>query len=246
MTTPTAEQVRQWLGALPDLCALLPAALVARTPEQRVSRPAPGSKPPVRLDISRLLDTRETCDWESGMWRVDPDGHGVLPWLWGWCRDLEAEAYRDRAELCDEVPAEPTVSSCCTWLQQGDLLEWAADSLQQWHEFAVDTGRVVRAVRDATRAVADLQDRPVPCGRCGEPLELQRDGLWECWSGHAVSIQPVGVREAARIVEVNYETLRRWLAEDPVARIVDGARPVYDLGEIRRVVASRRLRNAVV
>lgn len=241
MTIPAPAQVRDWLRTLPDLCALLGDALVTRSAEQHTSRPVPGSKPPVRLDIIGLLDERDV-DWEAGMWRVDPDGHGVLPWLWGWCRDIEADAYRLRPTLCDEVPDLPTIAGCCAWLLQDDLLEWCAATLRQWDEFAIDLGRVVGAVRNATRHVADQRVRPVPCGRCGEALTQVKPGLWECEQGHMTSVQAVSLREAARQTGVPEATLRRWVRMSNAHRVSDGPTTVlYDLGDIRRIVANRRL-----
>ena len=242
MTAPTATQVRVWLAELPDLCALLPDALVTRAAGQQTSRPVPSSKPPVRLDIVALLDTRERCDWEQGMWRVDPDGMGVLPWLWGWARDLESCAYDLRPMLCDEVPEKVTVASLCQWLLQDDLLEWCEQTLQQWDEFAYDLRRVVASVREATRNVRDVAPVVVPCGRCGEALTQVKPGLWECEQGHMTSVQAVSLREAARQTGVPEATLRRWVRMSNAHRVSDGPTTVlYDLGDIRRIVANRRL-----
>lgn len=242
MTAPTTAQVRVWLAELPDLCALLPDALATRTAGQQTSRPVPHSKPPVRLDIVALLDTRERCDWEQGMWRVDPDGQGVLPWLWGWARDLESCAYDLRPTLCDEVPEKVTVASLCQWLLQDDLLEWCEVTLQQWDEFAYDLRRVVASVREATRNVRDAEVKPVGCPRCGYPLEQVKPGMWECSEGHPLTVRPVTLREAARATGVRRDTLRDWLDEAGVQRLRENAtRHLYDLGEVRRVVAHKRL-----
>ena len=250
MTIPTPAQVRDWLHHLPDLCALLGDALVTRSAEQHTSRPVPGSKPPVRLDIIGLLDERDV-DWEAGMWRVDPDGHGVLPWLWGWCRDIEADAYQLRPTLCDEVPDPPTVAGCCAWLMQDDLLDWCAATLRQWDEFAIDLGRVVAAVRNATANVAEQRERPVECPRCGFALHRVKPDLWECSEGHALAVHAVTLREAAAILRrtdgnraPTVRTLQRW-ANRPglLTPVIDGPRSrLYDLGQIRAVLADTRLR----
>lgn len=242
MTIPTPAQVRDWLHHLPDLCALLGDALVTRSAEQHTSRPVPASKPPVRLDIIGLLDERDV-DWEAGMWRVDPDGHGVLPWLWGWCRDIEADAYQLRPTLCDEVPDPPTVAGCCAWLMQDDLLDWCAVTLRQWDEFAIDLGRVHAAVRNATANVADQRVRPVPCGRCGEALTQVKPGLWECEQGHMTSVQAVTVNRGAKIIGIRADALGKLVRQpgpgvEPARPILGdgGSRRLYDLNDLRRVV----------
>ena len=59
MTTPTVNEVLRYLAELPDMCALLPEAAIVRTPRGEGSRGTPGPRPPRRLDVLHLLDTRD-------------------------------------------------------------------------------------------------------------------------------------------------------------------------------------------
>lgn len=238
---PTADDVRHWLGLLPELCALLPDAAVARGAIDG-PRPAAASKPPVKLHVLHLLDTREKWDWEWGMWQVDPDRQGVLPYLWGWVRDLEATAYETSVELPGETPTEPTVASCCDWLSRHLHI---AEHLAQWPEFACGVKAVHRNVTAAVSAVRG-RDKPVPCNRCGIGT-LDRDAetnRWTCKAcGHIVAVQAVTIRQAAKIVGRPERTLRAWAQRNLLTRVADGPRlHLYDLGDIRRVAAEVALR----
>lgn len=186
-----------------------------------------------------LLDTRQRFDWQHGMHWCDPDEMGVLPWLWSWCRDLESWAYALRDDLCDEVPDAPTIGNLCSWLLADGFLEWCEETLQVWSEFSPQLRRVIGRVREAV-AVVTRPEVLVRCAECGEPLSAVGDGLWECPSAHTVSIKPVGLREAARLVGVKKTTLERWLTAAGVARLEEATnRKLYDLGEVRRVVSRR-------
>ncbi|MGC8030311.1 hypothetical protein ACP3WD_24010, partial [Salmonella enterica] len=102
--TPTAQHIRRWLAELPELAALLPTALITRSPDDTQRRTAPGSRPPVRLDVIQLLNTTLAQDVAAGRaeW-VDPDRAGLLPYLWTWCRDIEADAL-DAGHHPDDLP----------------------------------------------------------------------------------------------------------------------------------------------
>ena len=246
------DDVDRWLRAIPDLCALLPDALITRPAGSGGPRPVPSSRPPVRLDIVSLLDERDTVLWETGMAYVDPDGAGVLPYLWGWCRDIEASLYEISPTLPPEVPAEPTVAGCCSWLI-GALED--ATSLPQWDELAWGIQQVHAGLRAATSAVRDVAEHPVPCSRCGGPLarvEGERP-LWECDAcGHLVTVQAVTLRQAAAILRreqgkgaPTLRTLQRWaLRPGILAPVADGPRSrVFDLGQIRGLAAEAKLRD---
>ncbi|MGC8059562.1 hypothetical protein ACP3WF_23980, partial [Salmonella enterica] len=73
---------------------------------------APGSRPPARLDVIQLLDRRVRDLTSRAEW-VDPDRAGLLPYLWTWCRDIEADAL-DAGHHPDDLP--DTVAGCCAWL----------------------------------------------------------------------------------------------------------------------------------
>ena len=248
---PTADDVRHWLGLLPELCALLPDAAVARGAIDG-PRPAAASKPPVKLHVLHLLDTREKWDWEWGMWQVDPDRQGVLPYLWGWVRDLEATAYEDSADLPGETPETPTVSNCCDWLARHLHI---AEHLAQWAEFAGGIKAVHRNVTAAVSSVQSVAEKRVPCGTCGFG-HLERDGeanRWLCRAcGHIVTVQAVTLPQAARIVGVKRQTLYDWANRPGILRPLSSVlgergstRKLYDLSDVRRLVAENRLRRVV-
>ena len=251
MTSATPDDVRHWLGQLPELCALLPDAAVARGAIDG-PRPAPASKPPLKLHILHLLDRREKANWEFGMWQVDPDRQGILPYLWGWVRDLEATLYEESARLPDETPTDPTVAGCCDWLVRHLGM---AEALDQWPEFA-DGIRVIRGhLLAATSGVRDLYDKPVPCSRCGNPLQrVDERPLWECSAcGHEVTVQAVTLNQAAKIMGVpkdklytiaNRPALLADIGAQPLRPVLGetGSRKLYDLNDLRRVVAEINMR----
>lgn len=240
----TPDRVRDWLRVIPDLAALLPDALVTRTASVSTSRPAPGSRPPIRLDILHLLDTRDRTHWETGMQWCDPEHAGVLPYLHGWCCDLESYVYDLwDDELVDQVPAEPTISNCCAWLLQDGLLDWAEETLHAWDEFAQGVRHVHAELRHATADVRDRDVQAVPCWRCGDPLtRIDERALWECNSGHIVNIQPTDLQTAARDTGIPLRTLQDWAKKGRLTRLRESERSsIYDLGDIRRVAAERRL-----
>lgn len=247
MSTPTAEDVHGWLTAIPDLMAHLPDAMVTRTHQQGGGRPVPASKPPVKLEIVHLLDRRTKHDWEQGMGWCDPDRQGVLPYLDGWCRDIEATAYESRPELPPEVPADPTVTTACAWLL--GMLDYA-ETLPQWPEFA-DGIRVTHRNLLAATAVVRDRERPVRCQRCGVGT-LTRPGeeaLWECAAcGSQVKVQAVTLRQAAGIIGMSARTLQDWARRPGVLSPIladTGSRKLFDLGDIRRLVAEQRVRRAI-
>ena len=104
-TPPAAAKVGAWLRDIPELCALLDDAAVTRGPSAETARPAPGSRPPLRLDVVHLQDEREKHNWESGMWWCDPDRQGVLPYLHGWART-------PRAAACSAGASRARAGSC--------------------------------------------------------------------------------------------------------------------------------------
>ena len=58
-----------------------------------------------------------------------------------------------------------------------------------------------------------------------------------------VTVQAVTLVEAAPLVGVSKTTLYRWaLRPGVLSPVVDGAKKLYDLGDIRRLVAETRLR----
>lgn len=252
--TPTIAQVRRWLGEIPDMCTLLPDALVTRSARSESRRPVPSSRPPYDVGITDLADRRTKHDWTTGsMAWCDPDRMGVLPFLDSWVRDLEAAAIdgdpifgiQPRHDLPPAAPETPTVAAVCDWLARE--LEWA-ETLPQWPELADGIRHTHRRLRSATASVRDREERPVPCQRCGEGKLRQVEGarpLWACDRCDAeVSIQAVTLQQAAKIVRVPERTLRDWSHRQALLSPVgDGPRSrLYDLGQIRALVAERRLR----
>lgn len=250
MTEPTVDDVRRCLAELPELCALLPDAAITRPPHGEGTRSIPGPKPPCRLDVLHLLDTR-TKGWDfDGC--PDPDRVGVLPYLDSWARDLEATALDERPELPDELPEHPTISNTCQWLL-GEL-EWAS-TLPQWPELALGVRQTWKAVRIAVRAVQEDSQHHVPCGRCNAGTLTRVPGttpLWECAAcGNRISVQAVTLRQAAAILRNDLgkgaptlRTLQRWaLRPGILAPIADGPRKrLFDLGQIRALAAEDRMR----
>lgn len=269
------SDVLGWLREIPELCALLPDAMVTRGGRGGVAVAA-GSRTPCRLDVLDLADGRVKYDWVSGMDWVDPDRQGVLPYLCGWARDLEAEACDSARPAPRAVPEDPTVAEVCAWLIVET--EWAA-GLPSWPDYAHGVRRIWRRLRDATRQVRDVEPVGVPCVLCGGDLHQPRvwrcalcdmpvptadvrggaptctgcghladpvaaRPMWECGvCGHRVTIQAVTLRDAAQIVGVPYSTLRRYAARPGALTPIrgDGAARLYDLGDIRGLVAEQRL-----
>ncbi len=236
MTVPSAADTRRHLAELPELCALLPDAAVARSVVEG-PRPAPASKPPLRLDVLDLMDTRLKQDQTHHRSKTlcDPDRMGVLPYLFTWCRDLT-----ETVEGLPPLPDRLTVSSCCNWLTQNID---DASTLPQFGEMAHGIQQTHQAVRDATTSVRDADPVPVPCGQCGNPLKATGPNLWQCGAcGKEVTVQAVTLRQAAKIVgDIGHATLWRWSKRNLFTRIQDSGRDLYDLGSIRRVVAYERL-----
>lgn len=251
MTAPTIADTRHHLTEIPELCALLPDAAETRTAIEG-PRPAPGSKPPLRLDVLHLLDGRDKHR-DANMATCDPDRQGVLPYLFGWCRDVEADALDQSPELPPELPVQATVAGCCAWLTS--MLSFAA-TLPQWPELADGVRRTHQAVRDATAGVRDVEEKPVPCGRCGGALARipGTRPMWECAAcGGLVTVQAVTVNQAAKIIGiqkdrlyalVNRPALVREAGVTPPQRVLgeSGSRKLYDLSDLRRIVAEIRVR----
>lgn len=251
--TDHTTTVRAQLRNIPDLYALLPDAATTRTSIEG-PRPAPASRPPARLDITDLCDTRTKTRLTDGpaTW-IDPDRMGALPYLDTWARDLEACAHDGdthwqtppRPDPPAPVPDPPTIAGLCAWLDKE--LDWAA-TLPQWPDLAHGINHIHHRLRAATRNVRDIETRPVPCQRCGHPLDRAHGTkpLWTCHAcGHEVTVQAVTLRQAATILGRPYPTLIAWKNRNLITAVSDGPRQnLYDLGELRRVHAEIRLRGA--
>ncbi|MGO5251679.1 hypothetical protein ACTQ2Q_10070 [Atopobiaceae bacterium LCP21S3_F11] len=242
MTTPTT---REQLTELADLAALLPVALITRLPDDSGRRDAPRSKPPARLDVIQLLDRRLDQDVAAGRaeW-VDPDRAGLLPYLWTWCRDIEADAL-DAGHHPDDLP--DTVAGCCAW-----LTTWLnfAQTLPQWDELVLGIDRCWRNTRAATRGVRDDDPpRHARCNRCHIGTLTPSGDVWTCTDcARIISITAVSLPDAARLTGIPLRTLQAWAARSLLDRGVadpdDQRRTLYDLGTIRRVAAEAQLRSS--
>lgn len=261
--TPTAAEVRRWLGEIPDMAALLPDALITRSAQtENLSRPVPSSRPPVDVGILDLTDQRHKHDWLSGsMAWCDPDRMGILPYLDSWVRDLEGAAIdgdpifgiEPRNEPLPDAPEHPTVAAVCDWL--AGALEWA-EGLPQWFELADGVRQMHQRVRIATRNVRDAEDKPVPCPRCGESLTRVPGTrpLWACVAcGHEVRVQAVTINQAAKILQFPKDRLYALVnrpalldgSEIKAPRKIlgeTGSRRLYDLNDLSRLVAEIKLR----
>ena len=251
-TPTTTAQLAQIL----DWAALLPALLTRRAPtgdSSNSGRRTHGSKPPVRLDILQILDTRRRAtgdDAEDRAWhdRMASDHRqGILPDLWQWCRLIEAEAMHSRPEPPDELPEQPTLAGVVDWLTRHT--PWAVE--QPWAgEYVADVDWWWRKLREA---VGEADTAGVPCGRCGEGLVMVHLGLWECGTGHQVTVQPVSINLAAQKIGIPKDQLYALIAQPQQLRTLGiepprpilgetGARRVYDLSDLRRLVAEVRVR----
>ena len=244
------------LAQIFDWAALLPALLTRCAPTgdtSRTGRRVPGSRPPVRLDILQILDTRRRAtgdDAEDRAWhdRMASDHRqGILPDLWQWCRLIEAEAMHSRPEPPDELPEQPTLAGVVDWLTRHT--PWAVE--QPWAgEYVADVDWWWRKLREA---VGEAGETGVPCARCGEGLSMVHLGLWECGTGHQVTVQPVSINLAAQKIGIPKDQLYALIAQPQQLRALGiepprpilgetGARRVYDLSDLRRLVAEVRVR----
>ncbi|MGN8689411.1 hypothetical protein ACTND8_05850 [Atopobiaceae bacterium HCP3S3_F7] len=243
--TPTAQHVRRWLAELADLATLLPTALITRSPDDTQRRTAPGSRPPVRLDVIQLLNNTLAQDVAAGRaeW-MDPDRAGLLPYLWTWCRDIEADAL-DAGLAPDDLP--DTVAGCCSWL--ATWLDFA-QTLPQWDELVWGIERCWRNTRAATRGVRDDDPpRHARCNRCHIGTLTPSGDVWTCTDcARIISITAVSLPDAARLTGIPLRTLQAWAARSLLDRGVadpdDQRRTLYDLGTIRRVAAEAQLRSS--
>ena len=234
--------IRQALSELADLCALLPEALTSGPGGAPRIHAGPSATVPLRLDVLQLLDVRDRTGWLDGMEYCDPEKVGVLPYLWGWCRDLEATALDECPAAIPALPEYPTLSSVTNWLIS--QLDWITGTAQ-WPDFEWGVLHVHRAVRAAVKHLREAGPA-VPCSRCGAGhLEVLpgRKAAWRCTvCGHEVTIQAVTLRQAASLIGVPLRTLYRWDARRMITAVCDEqGRRWWDLGDIRRAAAQTRL-----
>ncbi|MDO5091814.1 MAG: MerR family transcriptional regulator [Propionibacteriaceae bacterium] len=242
MTTPI--DIEQALAELPELCALLPDALTTGPNPWGGGRSGTPSGVPLRLDVLQLLDTRDTTGWLDGMEFCDPDSVGILPYLWGWCRDLGATLLDECHGQVEELPEQPTLASVTSWLLT-HLPQIRGTA--QWSDFEWGVLRMHRAARIATRRLRESAP-DVPCPRCLQgrlrPVPARHEA-WQCSDcDHEVTIQAVTLRQASRLVDVPERTLRDWASRPGLlSPVTEGPRRrLFDLGQIRRLAAERRLR----
>jgi hypothetical protein len=175
---------------------------------------------------------------------VDPDRAGLLPYLWTWCRDIEADAL-DAGLAPDDLP--DTVAGCCSWL--ATWLDFA-QTLPQWDELVWGIDRCWRNTRAATRGVRDDDPpRHARCNRCHIGTLTPSGDVWTCTDcARIISITAVSLPDAARLTGIPLRTLQAWAARSLLDRGVadpdDQRRTLYDLGTIRRVAAEAQLRSS--
>lgn len=250
----TPDEIRNWLAEIVDMTADIPdPAMITGPIKPEGTRPVPSSRPPTRLDVLSLLTRAERYDdiWETGMQYVDPDGAGILPYLWGWVRDIEATLYESYPTVPDEAPETPTVTNCADWL--GCHAE-AAATTHQWSELVYGLRKLRSGLRAATAGVRDVERKPVPCSRCGQPLHrVGEQALWECEAGHQTSVEAVTLRQAhERLVAdggqwvPSMSTLKDWSRRPGLLPCLRESERVslYDLSTIRKLVAEARVRSA--
>lgn len=240
--TGSIADIRAHLAEIPRLYALLPSASVARVPGGE-TRSVPGPREPARLGILRLLDTRDRTAWTQGMGHCDPASVGVLPYIRGWALDIESQLLDAGHTELAPLPHRQGVVEWASWLS--GVLE-LAERLAVWPVLAAGITATHGALVGATRLVTGESGSGVPCPLCGSGL-TRREGettVWECAEcGHVVSVRAVTLRQASSMVGVPYPTLSGWARDyGLLTPITDGRRQrLYDLGQIRAVVAQRRL-----
>ncbi|MDO5677479.1 MAG: hypothetical protein Q4G35_08245 [Propionibacteriaceae bacterium] len=241
MSLPSYATVDEHLTALPHLAAWLPWA--AMTGATNTSS-APGSTVPINVTLLALLDTRERWNWEDGMAWADPERQGVLPYLHGWVRDIEASLYDVDAPDITIPPLEPTIANQCAWLQD-HLIN--AYGLPQWPEFADGIAHMHHRVSDATAAARAEGPSRSSCGACGNGrLVPNGDNHWTCTTCLiTVTLTAVTLRQAATATGHPLRTLQRWAGTKGWARVEDNlGHRYYDLGQISATVAAARLAKA--
>lgn len=247
MPLPTYADVDRCLEQLPHLAKWLPDTLVVGSGSDNGSGSmgqAAGSTVPINVTATALLDTRERYDWEDGMAWCDPDRQGVLPYLHGWVRDIEACMYDHGAEP-EIPPLTPTITNQAAWLRI-HLIN--AYGLPQWPEFADGIRHVHHAVDAATAAVRRTGPRQSSCGTCeAGTLTPSGHNRWTCTScDKTVTVRAVTLREAAQHTGHPLRTLQHWAKTKGWARVQDNeGRRYYDLAIIAREVAAARLRDSL-
>ncbi len=241
--TPVAtklSEVEDWLFAIPRLASLLPVAAVTHT-QQEGPRSVRCSKPPLKIDVVHLLDRRRKGQPDGGMVNVDPEREGVLPYLYGWVEELAGST-----EPTQPTP-DATIQDVCEDLRW--LIRHQDIDSPRWSAFAAGVQRIHSSLLESVGALIHGVNSPVVCPRCltGTLRRQGQTGTWECAvCGHDVTIQVVTLREAARITGEKLTTINYWSRMGLFTKIVDGGgKGSYDLGDIRRVIAEKRL-NAIL
>lgn len=185
--TPCRRRTSRNLLEIPDLYAVLPAALTPGSAGEstRVSGSREAPVPP-SLDVVDLLlparagsvgvryrlDGRARAGLRPGdpptavQWASHPDGDpdqlgglSVLTTLDFWVRD-----WREARSLA-EVGPDITVASMVGWLA-GERLRWACDQHPAVDEFAADINRLAYAIRSALALNRYVERLSAACPRC--------------------------------------------------------------------------------
>lgn len=234
-------RIAQRLADLPELAAQLPDMITQRRTQQN-STPTPASRPPLRLDIVALLDQRDRTAWANGMQLCDPTTVGLLPYLWGWARDIESTALDNDVTLpAGDTPTKPTITTVCAWLTAS--LDYA-HLLPEWPELAAGIEHCWRTTRAAVGG--DDKPKPVPCPHCraGRLQRLGETATWECnQCGRAIATQPVTLQQAVKETGIPLSTLYRWTKHKLIVAVQNhNGQRLWDLGDIRRQAAATRLK----
>ena len=228
MTEPSP---RDMLARIPDMAA-----------EAYLTWDAPNPNPGERSDkTGRRSHVHQPAPTNlSTLVALDPL-HGLLPTI--------TECVRI---IWEQMPApdRPPLQHPPTWSGETG---WLLATVTWWqsHLDECDLGWVEDAIAAAYRELARLtrepEDKPVLCGRCRiGALEQVHDAMWECHAcGHTVTVRAVTLKQAAAEVDVPLRTLQDWANRPGLLRpILDGGprTRLFDLGDIRRVAAEKRLR----
>lgn len=231
------HDVEQALKELQEDLPRLPELLTTGSTKAAPRRPQPSSRPPLRLDVLQLLDTRNRHDWLDGMQWCDPEGVGVLPYLWGWCRDLASTLLDENPRKVEELPEHPTLATVTTWLT--DHLDHIA-TLPQWPDFAAGVLWVSNAVA-RTLNPPQPGTSAIPCPTPGCSGMLARDqaipNAWHCLLGcdpGQTTVTAVTLPEAAKRTGIPLRTLQHWAQRRRITAINHAEKDVIERIQLTR------------
>lgn len=256
-------QTRAHLTDLPRLVAELARCITEPIPQDMQSGSGggkPSSKPPMRLDVVHLVDTREKPLW----WGEDPrdaelgDRYGVLYQLHSWSR-VVWEEMPDAEYLADE----PTVSGEAEYL----LRALPFINQQQWaNDFCDDVISLAGKVRNALGIRREHKPKCRYCHDVVEPVDtnhvttnweayayaLCRGCNWKYEPGAELKalgqVQPaVTIKDLSETTGIPLPTLYRWVEQGVITPCAESPKKptnrkpaLFDLAEVSERIARVR------